>query len=116
MGKIQIVYSVLGGLGLILATTGYLIKYKSMIHLVAGVCKNDKRIKDKIGFASFVGGNVLALGIIFFVGALLIFNNPQYRQIIEVVLIAGVFMVISITFTNSRKYLSDEKSDDKQAN
>lgn len=106
MNKYQVAYSVLGAIGLILAAIGYLIKFKSMIHLVAGVCKNDQRIKDKQGFASFIGGNVLLLGVVFFVGALIIFNNPQYESAVETLLL---LVIGSITFKNSKKYLIDEK-------
>ncbi len=113
MGEIQVAYSVLGALGLIMATLGYLIKFKNMIHLVAGVCKNDKRIKDRVGFASFVGGNVMAMGIVFFIGALLIYSNAQYKRLIEIFLLLGVFMVLSITFRNSKKYMNDEDNHDK---
>jgi len=113
MDKIQVAYSVLGALGLIMATLGYLIKFKNMIHLVAGVCKNDKRIKDKIGFASFVGGNIMALGIVFFIGALMIYSNPRYKRLIETFFLLGIFMVFSITFRNSKKYMNEEISYDK---
>ena len=113
MDKIQAAYSILGALGLILTTFGYLIKYKNMIYLIAGVYKNDKRIKDKIGFASFVGSNIMALGIIFFVGALLIYTNAQYKRLIEIFLLLGIFMVFSITFRNAKKYMNEENAHDK---
>ncbi|MFH1061509.1 MAG: hypothetical protein V1747_01315 [Candidatus Omnitrophota bacterium] len=115
MNDVQIAYSVLGALGLILATLGYLIKYKNMIYLVAGVCKNDKRIKDKIGFAAFVGSNMLALGLVLFIGAFMIYNNAQHKLLIEIFLLVGIFMVSSITFRNSRKYISKEKKDEQTA-
>ncbi|MBU1087218.1 MAG: DUF3784 domain-containing protein [Candidatus Omnitrophica bacterium] len=113
MDKIQVAYTVLGSLGLILATLGYLIKYKKMIYLVAGVCKNDKRIKDKIGFASFVGGNVMVLGIVFFIGALMIYSNSEHKVLIETFLLLGLFMVFSITFRNSKKYINQEEKHGK---
>ncbi|MBU1045270.1 MAG: DUF3784 domain-containing protein [Candidatus Omnitrophica bacterium] len=113
MDRIQIAYTVLGSLGLILATLGYLIKYKKMINLVAGVCKNDKRIKNKIGFARFVGGNVMALGIVFFIGSLMIYSNYQHKILIETFFLVGVFMVISITFRNAKKYINQEENHEK---
>ncbi len=96
MNKFQSTYSILGAIGLILATIGCLIKFKNMIHLV---------------FASFIGGNVLLLGVVFFVGALIIFNNPQYKSAVETLLLLGLLVIGRITFKNSKKYIKDKSKD-----
>lgn len=114
MNKIQIGYSVLGALGLIMATLGYLIKFKNMLYLITRFYKNDNRIKDKIGFASFIGGKMLVLGSIFFISAFMIYNNSQPKLLIEIFFIVGVFVIIGMAFRNSRKYIS-EKIDERDS-
>ena len=49
MSKNQIIFMVIGTLGCILVILGYLIKFKNKIQLVAGVYKNEDKIKDKKG-------------------------------------------------------------------
>lgn len=105
MNEIQIVFICLGTLGCILLIIGYLIKFKKQIQLIAGVSKNDNRIKDKEAFASLVGGNVLLFGLILCSGALGIYIYPSYKEFIEPVLLISLLVLGIITFTKSKKYL-----------
>ena len=76
-----------------------------MIRLVAGVHKNEDTIKDKKGFASFVGGNVLILGLIFCAGALGIYIFPSRYGVIEPVLLLSLLVIGIIIFKRIRKYV-----------
>jgi Domain of unknown function (DUF3784) len=111
MNKIQIGYSVLGALGLIMATLGYLIKFKNMFNLITRFYKRDKRINDAAGFASFIGDKMLILGIIFFISACMIYDNSQPKLCIEIVFLVSVFLVIGIAYRNSRKYIGGKKDE-----
>ena len=105
MGKTQVAFMVIGILGCILAILGYLIKFKGMIRLVAGVHKNEDKIKDKKSFASFVGGNVLILGLIFCAGALGIYIFPGLFGLIEPVLLLSLLVIGIIIFKKIGKYV-----------
>ena len=104
MGKTQIAFMVLGTLGCILLILGYLIKFKNKIQLIAGVYKNEDKIKDKKGFASFVGGNVLILGVIFCAGALWIYLCPGYKKLIEPALLLSLLVIGILSYTKSKKF------------
>jgi drug/metabolite transporter (DMT)-like permease len=105
MDKTQIIFTVLGILGCILVILGYLIKFKNKIQLVAGVYKNEDKIKDKKGFASLVGGNVLILGLIFCAGALGIYIYPDYKELIEPALLLSLLVIGILTYIRSKKYI-----------
>ena len=105
MDKIQIISMVLGILGCLLLILGYLIKFENKIQLIAGVYKHEDKIKDKEAFASFVGGNVLILGVIFCVGALGIYIHPSYKELIEPLLLLGLLAIGIILFTKRKKYI-----------
>ena len=105
MGKTQVAFMVIGILGCILAILGYLIKFKGMIRLVAGVHKNEDKIKDKKSFASFVGGNVLILGFIFIAGALGIYFFPGLFGLIEPVILLSLLVIGIIIFKKIGKYV-----------
>ena len=105
MDETQIIFTVLGTLGCILLIFGYLIKFKNKIQLVAGVYKNEDKIKDKKGFASLVGGNVLILGLIFCAGALGIYICPSYKKLIEPALLLSLLVIGILTYTKSKKYI-----------
>lgn len=105
MDKTQIIVTVLGILGCILVIFGYLIKFKNKIQLVAGVYKSEDKIKDKKGFASLVGGNVLILGLIFCAGALGIYIYPSSKELIESVLLLSLLVIGILIFTKSKKYI-----------
>jgi len=105
MSNTQIAFMVLGTLGCILLILGYLIKFKNKIQLVAGVYKNEDKIKDIKGFASLVGGNVLLLGLIFCAGALGIYIYPSYKRLIETVLLLSLLVIGILTYTKSKKYI-----------
>ncbi len=106
MNEIQIISMCLGSIGCILLILGYLIKFKDKIQLIAGVSKNDDKIKDKNAFASLVGGNVLILGIIFFAGAIGIFICPDYKDLIELILLLSLLITGILVFIKSKKYIS----------
>ncbi len=105
MGETQIIFMVLGTLGCILLIFGYLIKFKNKIHLVAGVNKNNGKVKDIKGFASLVGGNVLLLGLIFCAGAFGIYICPSYKRLIEPALLLSLLVIGILTYTKSKKYI-----------
>jgi hypothetical protein len=105
MDKTQIIFTVLGILGCILLILGYLIKFKNKIQLVAGVYKSENKIKDKKGFASLVGGNVLILGLIFCAGALGIYIYPSCKELIEPALLLSLLVIGILTYTKSKKYI-----------
>lgn len=105
MTEKQIIFLILETIGCILVIFGYLIKYKQKIQLIAGVCKDDDQIKDKKGFASLVGGNVLLSGIIFCVGAFGIYFYPNFKNPIESVLLLSLLVTIILTYTRSQKYI-----------
>ena len=105
MVKAQIIFMVLGILGCILLIFGYLIKFKNKIHLVAGVYKNEDKIKDKKAFASLVGGNVCILGLIFCAGALGIYICPNYKELIEPTLLLSLLVIGILTYKKSKKYI-----------
>lgn len=96
---------VLGTLGCTLLILGYLIKFKNKIQLIAGVYKNEDKIKDKQAFASLVGGNVFILGFIFCGGALGIYICPGCKRFIEPVLLFSILVIGILTFAKSKKYL-----------
>ena len=105
MTENQIIFLILKTIGCILVILGYLIKYKEKIQLIAGVCKDDDHIKDKKGFASLVGGNVLLSGIIFCVGAIGMYfypntNNPIVSFLMRCRLVIGI-----LTYTRGKKYI-----------
>lgn len=106
MHKAQIIFMVLGTLGCSFLIFGYLIKFKNKIHLVAGISKNDNKIKDKMGFASLVGGNVVILGLIFCAGAIGIYIYPDYKGLIESALLLSLLIIGILTFSKSRKYIA----------
>lgn len=106
MGKVQIIFVVLETLGCILFILGYLIKYKNKIQLVAGVYKNEDKIKDKKGFASLVGGNVLILGLVFCVGGLGIYTFPGHKELIEPVLLLTLLAFGMLTYIKSKQYIN----------
>ena len=105
MDKNQIVVTVLGILGCILLVLGYLIKFKNKIQLIAGVYKNEEKIKDKKSFASLVGGNVLILGLIFCAGALGIYIYPSFKELIEPALLLSLLVIGILTYIKSKKYI-----------
>ena len=105
MGKIQIIFMVIGTIGCVLVIFGYLIKFKNKIQLVAGIYKNEDKIKDKKGFASLVGGNVLILGLIFCTGALGIYIYPNYKELIELTLLLSLLVVSILIYIKSKKYI-----------
>ncbi|MEA3547948.1 MAG: hypothetical protein U9R66_09815 [Thermodesulfobacteriota bacterium] len=105
MTEEQIIFLILETIGCLLVILGYLIKYKRKIQLIAGVCKNDDQIKDKRGFASLVGGNVLLSGVIFCTGAIGIYFYPNFKNIIEPVLLLSLLATIILTYTKSKKYI-----------
>ena len=105
MPENQIIFLILETIGCILVILGYLIKYKQKIQLIAGVCKDDDHIKDKKGFASLVGGNVLLSGIIFCVGAVGIYLFPNFKNFIESVLLLSLLVTIILTYTRGKKYI-----------
>jgi hypothetical protein len=104
MSEDQIIFMILGTIGFILLILGYLIKFKNKIQLVAGVYKNENKIKDKKGFASLVGGNVLILGLIFCAGAIGTYLCPSYKGLIEPVLLLSLLIIGILTYTKSKKY------------
>lgn len=106
MNEIQIILMCLGTIGCILLVLGYLIKFKNQIQLIAGVSKNDDKIKDKKAFASLVGGNVLILGIIFCAGALWIYICPSCKDLIELVLLISLLPIGIVTYLKSKKYIA----------
>ena len=106
MRKIQIIFMVIGILGCVLVILGYLIKFKNKIQLVAGIYKNEDKIKDKKGFASLVGGNVLILGLIFCTGALGIYIYPNYKELIEPTLLLSLLVVSILIYIKSKKYIA----------
>lgn len=101
----QIVFLILETIGCILVILGYLIKYKEKIQLIAGVCKDDDHIKDKKGFASLVGGNVLLTGIIFCVGAVGMYLYPNFKNLIESMLLLSLLVIGILTYTRGKKYI-----------
>jgi len=105
MPENQIIFLILETIGCILVILGYLIKYKQKIQLIAGVCKDDDHIKDKKGFTSLVGGNVLLSGIIFCVGAVGIYLFPSFKNLIESVLLLSLLVTIILTYTRGKKYI-----------
>jgi hypothetical protein len=105
MIKAQIIFLVLGTLGCMLLVLGYLIKFKNKIQLVAGVYKNEDKIRDKKGFASLVGGNMLILGLIFCAGALGIYICSSYKELIESALLLSLLVIGILTHTKSKKYI-----------
>lgn len=92
-------------LGCTLLILGYLIKFKNKIQLIAGVYKNEDKIKDKKAFASLVGGNLFILGCIFCSGALGIYICPSCKQLIEPVLLLSLLVIGILTYAKSKKYL-----------
>ncbi|MBN2184918.1 MAG: hypothetical protein JW746_06280 [Candidatus Krumholzibacteriota bacterium] len=104
MDKTHVAFIVIGTIGCVLVILGYLIKYKGRIRLVAGVRNNEDKIKDKKGFASFVGGNVLILGLIFCAGALGIYIFPSWFEIIEPAILLSLLITGIITFKKIKKY------------
>lgn len=106
MDKIQAIALLLGTLGCLLSLFGYLIKFKGKINLIAGInTQNVDKVEDKKGLASFVGGNVLVLGIVFCAGAILMYVKPQYKSSIEPVLLLSVLAVLIIVFSRANKYM-----------
>ena len=105
MSEDQIAFIVLGSIGFILLIFGYLIKFKNKIQLVAGVYKNEDKIKDKKGFASLVGGNVLILGLIFCAGVIGVYLCPSHKGLVETVLLLSLLIIWILTFTKSKKYI-----------
>jgi len=105
MTENQIIFLILETIGSIFVILGYLIKYKEKIQLIAGVCKDDDHITDKKGFASLVGGNVLLTGIIFCVGAVGIYLFPNYKNLIEPVMLLSLLVTIILTYTGGKKYI-----------
>ena len=105
MIKAQIIFLVLGTLGCMLLVLGYLIKFKNKIQLVAGVYKNEDKIRDKRGFASLVGGNMLILGLIYCAGALGIYICSSYKELIELALLLSLLVIGILTYTKSKKYI-----------
>lgn len=105
MTEEQIIFLILETIGFILVILGYLIKYKHRIQLIAGVCKDDDRIKDKKEFASLVGGNVLLSGIIFCTGAFGIYLYPNFKNSIESVLLLSLLVTVILTYTRGKKYI-----------
>ena len=105
MPENQIIFLILETIGCILVILGYLIKYKQKIQLIAGVCKDDDQIKDKKGFASLVGGNVLLSGIIFCTGAVGMYFYPNFKNLIESVLLLSLLVTIILTYTRGKKYI-----------
>ncbi len=105
MGKTQIIFIVLGMLGCILLILGYLIKFKNKIQLVAGVYKNEDKIKDKKAFVSFVGGNVLILGFILCAGAVGIYIRPNYKELVEPTILLSLLVIGIILFFRRKKYI-----------
>ena len=101
----QIIFLILETIGCLLVILGYLIKYKEKIQLIAGVCKDDDQIKDKKGFASLVGGNVLLSGIIFCAGAFGMYFLPNYKNSIESVLLLSLLVTIILTYKGGKKYM-----------
>ena len=104
MEKNQIIFMILAAIGCILLILGYLFKFKNKIQLVAGIYKNEDKINDKRGFAALVGGNALILGIIFCAGALGIYICPNYKELIEPVLLISLLVVGIIIYTKTKKY------------
>lgn len=101
-----IIFAILEIIGGILLILGYLIKFKGMIQLVAGVSKNDDKILDKKGFGSFVGGNIIILGIVFCVGALAIYIYPDYKVVIEPILLLSLLIIGILLFIGTKKYIA----------
>ncbi len=105
MDRTQTAYTVIGILGSIMLILGYLIKFRGMIWLIAGVRKNMDKIKDKKGLASFVGGNVLILGLIFCAGALGIYFIPGWYTPIESAILLSLLVIGIIIFKKIGKYV-----------
>lgn len=105
MPENQIIFLLLETIGCILVILGYLIKYKQKIQLIAGVCKDDEHIKDKKGFASLVGGNVLLSGIIFCAGAMGMYLYPNFKNFIESVMLLSLLLTIILTYFGGKKYI-----------
>ena len=74
--------------------------------MVAGVYKNEDKIKDKKGFASLVGGNVLILGLVFCVGGLGIYTFPGHKELIEPVLLLTLLAFGMLTYIKSKQYIN----------
>ncbi len=108
MDKTHIIPIVLGTLGCVLLIFGYLVKFKNYIHLIAGVYKNEDKIKDKKAFSSFFGGNVLILGLIICTGALGIYIRPSYKELIETAILLSLLVIGIILFSRRHKYLKQD--------
>jgi CDP-diglyceride synthetase len=113
MNNVQIAYTVLGVLGLVMVILGYLIKFKKMINLIAGVYKNQNCIKDKDGLANLVGTNILVLGIVFVLGAIGIYQYPERKQLVETILLLGLLVVFGILFSQVKRYVICQKNEKK---
>ena len=104
MDKAQISSIVLGMVGTLLLAFGYQIKFNTHIHLVAGVYKNEDNIKDKKAFASFVGWNVIILGLIFCAGAVGIYVRPSYKEFIESIVVLSLLVTGIVLYSRRNKY------------
>jgi drug/metabolite transporter (DMT)-like permease len=113
MNNVQIAYTVLGVLGLVMVILGYLIKFKKMINLIAGVYKNENCIKNKEGLANLVGTNILVLGIGFCIGAMGIYKNPEHKSMVETILLLSLLVVFGILFSQAKKFVIQQKDDNK---
>ena len=105
MARTEVAYTVIGILGCLLLVFGYLIRFRGMIWLIAGVRKNMDKIKDKKGLASFVGGNVLILGVIFCAGAFGIYLFPSWFTPIESTILLSLLVIGIIIFKKIGKYV-----------
>lgn len=108
MSERLIILLILEIIAIILITFGYLIKFKGSIQLIAGVCKNDDKIKDKKGFGTFVGGNILVMGMIFCIGPVIFYFYAESKIIIETILLLSLLIIGVITYIGSKKYLQSD--------
>jgi hypothetical protein len=87
---------------LLIIFSGYLIKYKKKVNIIAGY--DEQTCKDKDGLANWVGGTLIAMGILCFLFAITLIFLPNYTNLMMTAYGITIFLFALIATTGSKKY------------
>lgn len=87
---------------LLIIFSGYLIKYKKKVNIIAGY--DEQTCNDKVGLANWVGGTLIIMGILCFLFAVTLNFLPNYTHLMMAAYGITIFLFALIAVTGSKKY------------
>jgi len=92
-----------GSLGLVFATTGYLTRFRGYHRLIAGF--DASKVTDAGALARWVGGTSIALGGVCVVAAVIVLALPGQRALVTIALGVAIVAGTIVTATGCSRFV-----------